>query len=79
MFRWIPESLSWLELQGRRAEARTVLTKVARLNGMEFSDVFMDISSQQDGGAEQSQQWSFMELWKYKRLKRSTIAITIVW
>ena len=84
MFRWIPESLSWLELQGRRGEARAVLAKVARVNGMEFSDVFMEISSssQQDGGAEQSeqsQQWSFMELCKYKRLKRSAIAITIVW
>ena len=73
IFRWIPESLAWLELRGRRIEARKALIKVARVNGQEFDDISIN-----ENPVEQ-QQFSFMELFKYKRLKRFTIAITILW
>ena len=78
MFRWIPESLAWLELKGRRIEARKALIKVARVNGQEFDDILMEITTTNQNHSEQPD-GNFLQLCKYKRLKKCTIAITIVW
>ena len=73
MLRWIPESLAWLELKGRRIEAREALIKAARVNGQEFDEILIN------GNPVEQQHSNFMELLKYKRLKKFTIAITILW
>ena len=78
IFRWIPESLAWLQLRGRRIEARKALIKVARVNGQEFDDILIELTSNNQI-PEEEQQNNFIELFKYKRLLKFTIAITIVW
>lgn len=79
MFSWIPESLSWLDLQGRRTEARKTLIKIARVNGSEFDDILMEITRDDHNNSEEERHCSFLDLCKYRRLRRFTIAIAIVW
>ena len=82
MFRWIPESLAWLSLQGRREEVRAGLLRLARINGQagQFDDVLTGIAGTcQDPLERPRERRNFLELCKYKRLRRFSLAIMIVW
>ena len=79
--RYIPESLSWLESQGRREEAMKAIHKVGKINGRRLA-TFMEIPHEADSAkasADVDSSACITDLFRMRNVRRHTVFIIIVW
>ncbi|XP_063589244.1 organic cation transporter protein-like [Penaeus indicus] len=85
---WIlPESARWLLSQGRVEETVEILQKISRVNGRTIPDQVLDDlqksakqEAESDGGDdEQEKAASVIDLFRTPRLRKTTIAICLLW
>eukprot|EP00904_Undaria_pinnatifida_P014189 jgi/Undpi1/9900/HiC_scaffold_28.g12354.m1 len=70
-FSFIPESPRWLIANGREAEAKAVLRKMAKTNGVELVDITIVPEESKEGG--------LSDLWRRPELRRRSIVSCLVW
>ena len=79
--RYIPESLSWLESQGRREEAMKAIHKVGKINGRRLA-TFMEIPHEAESAkasADVDSSACITDLFRMRNVRRHTVFIIIVW
>ena len=76
--RFVPESFRWLVTKGRYEDAKTVINKVAKLNGYEQPDI-THIIKQAKLEEEQRQHYTVIDLFKTKESVIKTLALLFMW
>ena len=74
-FRWIPESLSWLDSTRRQGDVLKTLQTIGRINGTEFDDIFLEFSTTES----KQDSIEVSDLFKGKPIRKNTFMIIIVW
>ncbi|XP_037094365.1 organic cation transporter protein-like, partial [Pollicipes pollicipes] len=79
-YRYIPESASWLMVNGRGDEAEAVLRRVAAANGCELDEaVFCEVMVDKREGEPQTGGESLLHVWRHQRLMKNMAFVTILW
>jgi len=69
---FIPESVRWLLKKGRQAEAREILSKVARLHGKEMPREKLFLPKEERLG-------DFRDLFSSLKMAHKTLAVWFMW
>ncbi|XP_043241317.1 solute carrier family 22 member 13-like [Amphibalanus amphitrite] len=80
LYRYIPESASWLMVNGRGDEAREVLQFVASVNGRQLDEaVFCEVMVEKREGEPEQPTESLLHVWKHPRLMKNLALVTLLW
>merc|ERR1719430_2333862 len=75
---FIPESPRWLIAQGRLSEAKKVLKRAARTNGVRLSEHLLNTDSEREGGNAANEKFSILDCF-HPSVLPVTLALFVIW
>ena len=77
---WIaPESIRWLIQRGRNEEARMIIEKTARINGIDLPSGMIEAMEEESENENGEANPTILDLFRYFHMRVKTLALTVGW